>query len=609
MCGIAGIIEPGGRSCADRAVSIWKEALAHRGPDGWSIHRHGSVTLFHGRLSIVDLSDAGTQPMFSSDGTIASVVNGEIYNHVVLRSFLASRHDVPRSSCDSEVVPHLYRRLGAAFLPMLRGMFALAVHDMSRRRVLLARDRFGQKPLYYARLGDGFAFASELRALLPLIPEPRLSRVGTGLFLSARYLPAPHTIVDGVFKLEPGEALEISTVDGTFERRRWYDFAARARVGGSWSGTDHVRETRRLVDEAIRLRLMSDVGVGVFLSGGIDSAVLAAGLDSQGVGAMTCLTVDFPDSSGRSTPDALAAVRLAEAHGMRHHMLRFGEEQCPSETYVDVFSKLDEPDANPSCLGTHLLSAAASALGLRVVLTGDGSDEAFLGYRRYLKAWARDGLDRVLLRSRDSQWLAVAYARERSYVPRALSAIRTIEAGERAFLDAARGWVGDLSRPVGRVRTGAFLDLRTWVPDMCCMRTDKLGMRSSIEIRSPFLDHRLQEFAASLSVAERLKPRGARRMRRKSLLVGAFGDVLPDFVLGREKQGFNTPIIPWLRRELRSVFLDETQGTSALDGVADTILLRKAVDRYVHAESPRYFEAMFAHSVLNLILWCRHNLK
>jgi asparagine synthase (glutamine-hydrolysing) len=488
-------------------------------------------------------------------------------------------------------------------------MFALAVHDTSRRRVLLARDRFGQKPLYYARLRDGFVFASELRALLPLIPERRLSRVGAGLFLSARYLPAPHTIVDGVFKLEPGEALEISTVDGTFERRRWYDFAAFARAGGLWGGTDHVDETRRLVDEAIRLRLMSDVGVGVFLSGGIDSAVLAAGLESQGVGAMTCLTVDFPDSSGQPTPDASAAVRLAEAHGMRHHMLRFGQDRCPTETYIDVFSKLDEPDANPSCLATHLLSAAASSLGLRVVLTGDGSDEAFLGYRRYLKAWARDGLDQVLLRSRDSRWLASAYAKERSSVPRALSAMRTIEAGEQAFLDAALGWVVGVPAPSGRARTGAFLDLRTWVPDMCCMRTDKLGMRSSIEIRSPFLDHRLQEFTASLSVAQRFVPRGARRPRPKSLLVGAFRDVLPEFVLGRQKQGFNTPIIPWLRRELSSVFLDETQGMSALDDVTDTFLLREVVDQYVRAESPRYFDAMFAHSVLNLILWCRHNLK
>lgn len=612
MCGISGYVDFGGRVNPADGVRPIHDALSHRGPNGCGLESVGNVAVAHQRLSIVDLSDAGRQPMHGTGADVCAVVNGEIYNHLELRALLESHGVVFRSRSDSEVVPHLYQRYGLGCVSRLRGMFAVGIHDRREARIVLFRDRFGEKPLYYYQDSSRFLFASELKALLGSLGcAPALDPTGVTLFLNLRYVPSPWTVVRGIRKVEPGGWISVSTADGSLESGRWYDFAEASRHRHDAVDGDVIAATRVGVEEAIATRLMSDVPVGVYLSGGVDSSILAATLHRDVGERLHCFTMDFPDAQRRMSRDAANASEMARAHGMEMHMVEAPAGEAAWATYHRVFAVIDEPDANLSCLATFLLSERAAGQGLRVALTGDGADEAFLGYDRYRKLFLQDLLTNAVRLGAKRGGLAVDYLASRSSLP----GKRVLRPDLRDAGDVASSifetWVRELDgdRPIKRAYGFPFLDLRTWVPDMACMRTDKMAMAHGVELRSPFLDHPLQEYALALPVRRRLLPsRVAIWPRSKYLLKTAFRADIPDSVLSGRKQGFNTPIMPWFRDNLGH-FARQYLSHEALSQypLFDENVLSNVLKNYWHQQAPSYFDANFVQSVLNLLIWAQAN--
>jgi asparagine synthase (glutamine-hydrolysing) len=560
MCGIAGFAGRGGRvDERTRALAGMCAAIRHRGPDDEGHLVTGRVALGMRRLSIIDVA-GGMQPIANEDGTVSVVFNGEIYNYRELRRALELGGHELRTHSDTETIVHLYEDGGERLVERLRGMFAFALWDERRESLMLGRDRLGIKPLYYWETTDGIAFASELRGLLALDDfAPRIDPRAMALYLSFGYVPEPESIFAGVRKLPPGHTLVWTRSSGARVTRYWEPTRPELSDLGE---QDAVAELRRLFSDAVGSHLESEVPLGAFLSGGVDSSSVVAEMTRQLHRPVQTFSIGFDEPSFNEAPDA---ARVAKALGTQHTELVVRPD---ADALVEgIVRNFDEPFADPSALPTFLVSQLARQQ-VTVSLSGDGGDELFGGYTRYFEI-----LRRRELRSPVARGALAALARRLPHVA----------PGRNRMLDLARGLRGqyaatvasplapeeggvaaaELAASVGRFDTLldpwfdrassrdfatqlTLVDMMTYLPGDILTKVDRMSMAVSLEARVPLLDHPLVEFAAALPSRLKFRDGSGKWLFRK-----AIEPLVPAAVLSKPKQGFAMPLQRWFRRELR----------------------------------------------------------
>ena len=563
MCGICGICVPDGAPPPDReALRGATGVMAHRGPDADGLWLQGNVGLGHRRLSIIDLA-GGDQPMYNEDGSVVVVFNGEIYNYLELRPGLEERGHRLATVSDTEVIAHLYEEMGPDCLEPLNGMFAIALWDVKERRLLLARDRMGEKPLYYHLAGGTLVFASELKALLRF-PQVKAEVDPQALddYLAYGYVPADRCILAGVRKLPPGHRLIWQ--GGQVRVERYWDVSfqpAPVRDETEW-----LQELEDRLRTSVRIRLRSDVPLGVFLSGGIDSSAIVALASQEAVGRLKTFSIGFREAA---FDELRYARQVAERFDTDHHELVVEDHDIsilPRLAY-----HLDEPAADPSALPTYYVCREARR-HVTVCVSGDGGDEVFAGYTRYQDAlryqtfddWAgnfglgqvcglasralprhvrgQGALARLGARGADRWFLQTGkfFAEERRdlYQPDMARALQAKPWLYAPYFDG-NGAGPDL---LSRVQ---HADQKTYLPDDVLVKVDRMAMQNSLEVRVPFLDHTLVEFLNRAPSSAKIKGE-----RTKAPLRSLLERYLPADVHARGKQGFGIPIRHWFKGHL-----------------------------------------------------------
>jgi asparagine synthase (glutamine-hydrolysing) len=624
MCGIAGILDLAEKRPIDeRMLARMRDRIRHRGPDGDGLHVEPGVGLAHRRLSIIDVS-GGQQPLYNEDGTVVVVYNGEIYNYRKLVTELTALGHVFRTHCDTEVVVHAWEEWGERSVERFNGMFAFALFDRKRNQALLARDRLGIKPLYYAELADGrILFGSELKALLV---HPGLGRdidpEAVEEFFAYGYVPEPRSIYRNTYKLEPGHTL---LVDGRNARRtrRYWDV--------TFTG-DNTTDERELAEElvvrlreAVSKRLMAEVPLGAFLSGGVDSSAVVAMMAGVSNDPVNTCSIRFGE---RGFDESTYAARVAERYGTSHQV----ELVDPADFgLVDRLADLyDEPYADSSAMPTYRVCELARKR-VTVALSGDGGDENWAGYRRYrwhayeerFRNLLPSGIRRPFFGALGSLYPKADWA------PKVLRAKSTFEAlardsvegyfhgvsilgddlRKRLFSDAfterlsGYGAIEVLKRHAGRapdhpLSRVQYLDLKTYLPGDILTKVDRASMAHALEVRVPILDHELVEWVAGLPPETKLRGREG-----KYLLKKAFEPHLPNDLLYRPKMGFAVPLANWFRGPLRDRVRQVPSSEALLDtGILDRAFLKRIVDE--HQSGLRDFSAPI-WTVLMFEAFCR----
>ncbi|MCC6176005.1 MAG: asparagine synthase (glutamine-hydrolyzing) [Chloroflexi bacterium] len=625
MCGIAGILDLGVGPGALDAVGPMTACLEHRGPDDDGFYRDERVALGMRRLSIIDIAGSA-QPIANEDETVWVIFNGQIYNYVELRADLERRHTF-RTQGDTECLVHLYEEHGPAFVTHLRGMFAFAIWDARERRLLLGRDRFGKKPLYYARLADRFLFSSELKGLFASgLLSPTLDPTAIYQYLCFGFVPHPRTAYAEVAMLPPAHVLEITAAGRQTTQRYWH-----LPPGGTHqvSRTEAVEEVRAVLEESTRIRLRSDVPVGVFLSGGIDSGLVTAAASRAAAAPLQSFSVGFTDQQFDERP---LARLVAERYGTRHTEILVdlnAEVRRPEDLLSRLVRMYDQPYADSSAIPSSIVAREART-HLKVVLNGDGGDETFAGYRRYTAAllaqWMTATLGPV---APIAARMAPAPKRRRGPVAFTLRLLEGVALPPRErylrwsglFTDADAeglcqpeflGRVTERAREVVDARIEACLawgigepaalmmaaDSIHVLPDDLLVKMDVATMAHSVEARSPFLDHVLVELAVSLP--DRVR---ASAFQTKPLLRELAKAWLPPPVVKAPKRGFEVPMASWLRAELRGVLRDALLAPDArLRVIARPAALERLVGEHL---SEQRDHAMRLWALLMLEWWLR----
>jgi asparagine synthase (glutamine-hydrolysing) len=575
MCGIAGIFNYGSSPTDDRAIACrMRDTMTHRGPDDSGLYQSPDrrVVLAHRRLSIVDLSPAGHQPMTNEDETIWITFNGEIYNHLEQRAPLVARGHIFKSRSDTEVIVHAYEESGLSCVSRLDGMFAFAIWDAGRGELLIARDRLGKKPLYYTMAGGRFLFASEIKALLQHPDVVRdIDPIALDSFLTFANTPAPLTMFKNVFKLPAAHLLRCQG-DGTVRTERYWS----PLDGDAWpaaNGAESVERVRELIERSVAKRLMSDVPIGAFLSGGLDSSTNVALMSRLSSAPLRTFSIGFEGfGEAENFHDLPYARQVAREFGCEHEETMITAADC-QRSISQLVSQQDEPIGDPACLPMHFVAQAAKHRGVTVVLVGEGSDEVFGGYPDMTRLIAsHDGKWRRLRRlPRAARHALYHGARATGMDDGRADVLRRLAAGEPFYwgLDvvfsevekrrlyrpggapaqgSSASVVSSYYRELSRHRPNAdflqqmsFVELSNRLPELLLMRVDKFSMAHSLEARAPFLDHELVSYALSLPQAAKIS--GG---ETKKVLKEAVADVLPAAVVHRQKQGFRVPLPAWL---------------------------------------------------------------
>jgi asparagine synthase (glutamine-hydrolysing) len=611
-------------------------SIRHRGPDDSGVkvfaieNPRRFVSLVHRRLSIIDLSSAGHQPMANEDGTVWMIFNGEIYNFQALREQLIAAGHIFRSKTDSETIIHGYEQWGEGVISRLNGMFALAIWDSRERKLLLARDRIGKKPLFYCHQGPNFFFGSEIKAILASGEvEIRADAEGLHDYLTYLYFPAPRTAFQGIHKLPPATILVVEILpDGSLkqQQRTYWDPVESAGSTRLASRGQVVEEIRGLIDDAVRIRLISDVPLGVLLSGGLDSGAITAFAARNSPEPVKTFTVGFRDS--KHFDESEAAEEISRHCRTDHHLLRI-EAQC-ADHMAAVVRHFDEPFGNPTAILEYLLTERMRKK-VTVALSGDGGDEAFGGYVRYAGALMADrykklpspltrGMARLARLLHDDVEGRHGYRRLREFLESAWmpqeemylrwvgyfseDEKRSLYTPEFARRTAARD-SGDFLRQLFRrgdaldpmARFG-YVDMASFLSGNCLEYADRMSMANSLEMRCPFADHRIQELGLAIPFSWKC-PRG----QTKSILREALQGILPSPILARKKMGFNPPVPQWINHELQPM-ISELLSPSAVNHRG--VFRPEAVDLLVeeHRQGKRD-HALKIWGLLMLELWFR----
>src|SRR5580692_5442003 len=586
MCGIAGIIDPALPSGEiRRALERMADAIWHRGPDEGGFFVRDGVGLAIRRLSIIDVG-GGHQPVRNEDGQVQVVLNGEIYNYLDLRTELIARGHIFRSSSDTEVIAHLYEERGADCLTKLRGMFGVAAWDQSSRRLFLGRDRLGKKPLFYAQQGKRLVFGSEIKAILAAIPElaePDPQAVVP--YFRQGFISEPGTMFRGIRKLPAAHWLTYQ--NGVTTISRYWQLKFQESEPADRPVGEVVEELDSLLAESVRIRLMSEVPLGVFLSGGLDSSAVVAYAHKAGLRPLKTFTIGFDRPEWDESRDAQAVASHFETD---HHVLHLSEDDLKAhlpETVLSLVHHFDEPFGDSSSLPTYYVSKLARE-HVTVILSGDGGDELFLGYTSH------QGVRFAEYYQRLPPWLnhrvlpALAHAGVGCLPPgRKYGALRAVKVLEDSLLPFERMYVSkgalcsedllkglftkEFSAHTSRFRTPQYsedvaaaihsdmspldkashIDLRHRLLEDMLVKVDRMSMAHSLEVRSPLLDHRLVEFA--LSIPPSLKLQG---WRTKAILRDTVRRYLPASTLRKRKHGFSVPLREWFRGSLREMVCD-----------------------------------------------------
>jgi asparagine synthase (glutamine-hydrolysing) len=604
MCGITGIFDIRDRREIDRQLlSTMNESQHHRGPDECGMHVEPGVGLGHRRLSIIDLS-TGQQPLYNEDDSVVIVYNGEIYNYQSLIPELTALGHRFRTRSDTEVIVHAWEAWGAACVDRLRGMFAFALWDRNQQTLFLARDRLGVKPLYYALLQDGtFLFGSELKSLLA---HPGFRReidpCAVEEYFALGYVPEPRTIFKGALKLPPAHTLTLRRGAPLPQPAMYWD--PRFTLDRSLTLTDAIEELTARLDESVRLRMISEVPLGAFLSGGVDSSAVVASMAAASAGPINTCSIAFADPA---FDESRYALQVAERYKTRHFVDRVESDDFD---LIDRLARMyDEPFADSSAIPTFRVCELARR-HVTVALSGDGGDENFGGYRRYRLHMAEERLRRALpLSVRRPVFGALGRAYPKAdWAPRPLRAKSTFEALGRDAVGAyfhgvsilRDGVRGRLFSPAFRAELGGYnavdvfrrhaqgamtddplamiqyLDLKTYLVGDINTKVDRASMANSMEVREPLLDHPLVEWLATLPSS--LKVNG---QEGKWLLKKAMEPRLPHDVLYRPKMGFAVPLAQWFRGPLRGRVRDALLGERLADtGMFERGCLRELLDHH-----------------------------
>ncbi len=573
MCGIAGIIEFASQGVDQKVVARMAEMLAHRGPDGQGTWFGDGVGLAHRRLAIIDLSPASDQPMHSADGAATIVFNGEIYNYRELAQQLRTAGFPLRTQSDTEVILGLYQQHGERCVEFLRGMFAFAIWDHRRHELFLARDRIGVKPLYYALTARGFAFGSEIKAVVASgISERVVDRAAVARFLRFMVVPQPQTIFEGIKKLDPGHTMRV-TRDGRTTQRCYWTSESYATPRADLRESEYIEALEQRLLESVRYHMVADVPVSAFLSGGLDSSAVVALMrqvaPSQSIKSFSTVFPAQPDYD-----EFQHAHEVADAKGLEHQTHAFSEDFL--DDYERIVWHLDEPFAVPSALATYYLAKAAAA-STKVVLTGDGGDELFAGYLGHQNDRYRDAAPfglaatsllyraavatRTVVRGQDALFARIVCGLGRrggseglryseQVAQNSLNAMGQV-LNRDLFVSCLSAWRGNLLahyydalQSSDTLQRKLYAEYRTRLVDEMLMKVDRMTMAHSLEARVPLLDHPLVELALSMPSDLKLRDRDGKRTG-KYALKKVMEKYLPHGIIYRRKQGFNIPIEQW----------------------------------------------------------------
>jgi asparagine synthase (glutamine-hydrolysing) len=622
MCGIFGLLALDSRKLDRSVLRRMGDITRHRGPDDFGDYAGSGVLLGMRRLSIIDLA-GGHQPLSNEDGTIWAVCNGEIYGFRALREELLRRGHEFATGSDSEVVVHLYEEFGDSFVRWLDGMYGFALWDERRKRLLIGRDRLGVKPLYYLQTGGVFAFASELKAILQIpgvdvaIDEQALTE-----YLTLGYVPAPHSLVRNIKKVPPASLMIAE--NGEIRFTEYWQLPTE--VDLSLGEDEWVHATGSALENAVVEQLVSDVPLGAFLSGGIDSSSIVAYMSRHTSQPVKTYSIGFAsESGGRYYNELPHARRVASLFSTDHREIVVNPDV--TELLPKLLWHLDEPVADAAFITTYLVSEFARR-DVTVILSGVGGDELFGGYRRYLGDYYRkfyDSIPRVVRQSlllplarrlpsdRHSRLLDLSrlarsfvLSSELSFAERYRAYVQLFDDSERASLLLRKGTqkrdaldaAFEHARHGDSLRRLMEVDLRTQLPDDLLLLTDKMTMATSLECRVPFLDHRLVELSARMPA--NFKIRGN---RLKYILKQALAGVLPNEILHRSKRGFGAPMGAWLKNEL-SGYLGKVLSREAIEqrGLFSWKQVELTIERHRRNERD-YTDHLLA--LMNFELWCR----
>ncbi len=625
MCGICGKLnfDPGA-SVPGELLKSMADAIAHRGPDDEGYHLSGQIGLGFRRLSIIDLS-GGHQPLSNEDGTVWIVFNGEIYNYQELREYLISKGHIFRTKSDTETIVHLYEEFGEKCVEKLRGMFGFAIWDGKNRKLLLARDRVGIKPLYYAVTGHSLVFGSEMKAILADAEVKRELLPSTiDRFLTFDYVPGEETLLKNVFKLPPGSILVHQ--NGKQQIKQYWDLRFSQ---GAISFDDAEAQLLQLLEESVQLHMISDVPVGFLLSGGVDSTAMLSLARGKTDRPISSYTVGFSNSG--FADERPYARMAAEQFGSEHH-----EITISSKEFVDFLPRyiwhMEEPVCEPPAIALYYVSKLARQY-VKVLLSGEGGDEAFAGYPNYrsmlwierLKRMAGplDGamtgilalLNKVVGSPRLDKFLPMLSTPFDSYYySRTSTPFRFFNAHYKEIYSSDFAQSVDkqhsllpvtqlLQHSEGQdlVSRMLYVDTKTWLPDDLLVKADKMTMANSVELRVPLLDHQVLEFAASLPSDFKVHGFQTKYIAKKSV-----SRVVPKTILDRKKAGFPVPYESWIRSELKDWVQDVLLDSETL---SRGYFKKEAVERLLknNLESGNYPKEVFSLAVLEL--WHREFLN
>jgi asparagine synthase (glutamine-hydrolysing) len=637
MCGIAGYLLRNGAAREDVVRSMCAQ-IRHRGPDDEGVRIEGGCGIGMRRLSIIDLS-TGHQPVSNEDESVWVVFNGEIYNYQELRADLIRRGHRFATNSDTETLVHLYEDKGAEGLALLRGMFAFCIWDSRKRKILLARDRFGKKPLYYAALPGGLYFASELKCLRVAGVPLEEDREGLRLYFQFGYIPDPFTAFRAVRKLMPGSWLEYDMDGGISHGRYWRMPAFKPGAPARMGEAETCAQLRQGFDEAVRMRMIADVPLGAFLSGGIDSSLIVASMARQSSAPVKTFSIGFEEAAYNELE---YAAMVARQYGTDHHEILVRPDS------VDLITRLawhfDEPFADSSAIPTYVVSEFA-ARHVKVALSGDGGDEFFGGYETLSNVEKFQFLDRVPRALRKLAWWTAAalpysaYGKNRLRVIGAASALdRYFESNYTSYFLRKRMLRPDWMLPAGsaylqqilpncfpsgagasacqpcpspEAHTGGadgdimaqaqYFEAAANLTGDMLVKVDRASMAASLEVRCPMLDHEFAEFAAAIPLT--WKRRGG---KGKRILLDALGNRLPPALLTRPKMGFGVPLDRWFRGPLRDLSWDMLTGKRFLErGIVEPAFVRYLLEE--HASGRRGNQHQI-YGLLMLELW-RRNLE
>lgn len=575
MCGICGYIGWHNEDALDRMM----QRLIHRGPDDSGIHLEPGFALGARRLQVID-PDGGHQPIGNETGTVWAALNGEIYNYRALKEELQGKGHRFSSNCDTEVLVHLYEQEGEEFVHRLRGMYAFALWDRERQTLLMVRDRLGIKPLYYAMQGAGVVFASELPSLVSALPSTSVRPEAIGQYLDFLYVPGPEAIYEGIQQLLPGEMLKVS--DGRIETRKYWRIEDEVRQACSRSQEEYEELFLELLKDSVQAHLVSDVPIGLFLSGGLDSASILAMMRSVTNGTIRTFSIGYEADADRSFNELDAARALSNHFGSEHTEETLNPDVV--KTLPEIVSAMGEPFADSSAIPTYLVSEVARR-SVTVALSGIGGDELFGGYPRYLGMRASMQYANVPIAAR--RWLATHLAPRLPELGEARDQVgrlkRFLQGGALSVDAQYLQWITCTPAEWGRsaftpqfleqanigvthhryqkmfvawpsvdtADSAMGLDLQTYLPDDLLRMGDRLSMAHSLELRVPFCDQRL--LAMALNVPPSIRFSG---WRLKALMRKSLNTMLPPHILNRPKRGFMVPLARWLREDLKEMVFD-----------------------------------------------------